>query len=187
MTLLRDPVDRVISLFYYLQKLGSPLLDHLSIEDFLTSNIHYIPRLFFNCQTLDLAAEHPGIDKPCLIWGKVKADINQQSPPDLEKAKEHIDKYFSVVGITEMFNESVYLMKKQFGWSDISYTKKNINKHPDNTQLPEHVLDFIREKNKIDIQLYEWAKKRFEAKIQQLDEKDTRELQEFITKQNMEE
>lgn len=183
-TLLRDPVDRVISLFYYLRKLGRPYLDHLSIEDFLTSDIHYIPRLFFNSQTMDLAAEQPGIDKPCLIIGRIKDTTPQKNPPDLEKAKEQVEKHFSVVGITEMFNESIFLMKKQFGWTDISYTRKNINEHPNKDQLPEHVLELIQEKNQLDIELYQWAKKRLEEQILQLNAKSKKELNQFNLKQN---
>lgn len=187
-TLLRDPVERVISFYYFLKTVGhvhQSKLINMSLEEFfLSKEIPYIPSLFYNSQTADLSADFPFLDKGGMIIHFPNTPYPPQQPPSLEKAKEHMEKYFSVVGITEMFDETLFMLKKAFSWRDISYTKQNVGiNRPTQTQIPNHVIDLIMEKNQLDIQLYQWAKKRFEAKIQQLDEKDTQELKEFITKE----
>ncbi|MEK1833449.1 hypothetical protein AAAC51_44670 [Priestia megaterium] len=45
------------------------------------------------------------------------------SEASVERAKEKL-KDFKVVGITEMFNESLTLLAKEFGWSSVEYKKK---------------------------------------------------------------
>jgi len=81
------------------------------------------------------------------------------------KAKENLQ-YFSVVGLTERFEESLALMKLRFGWKLESYSSFNVTRtRPKKRDLPQSTLDLIAERNRFDIELYECAAKRFQEAI----------------------
>jgi len=83
----------------------------------------------------------------------------------LAKAKENL-RYFSVVGLTERFEESLALMKLRFGWKIESYSSFNLTRtRPKKRDLPQSTLDLIAERNRFDIELYECAAKLFEEAI----------------------
>lgn len=168
MTMLRDPIERVISLYYFWRKIpGHPIYEQImkmSLEDFVTSeefDIH-----ISNFQTYAFTDEFPA---------------NNNS---LEKAKKIIERHFSVVGITEMFNESVFLMKKEYGWQDLFYKRENVTQRP-NDPISKKVLNIIKEKNKFDIELYNWAKQNLVKTIIHLNEIEKMELMNFIHNQDV--
>jgi len=157
LTMLRDPIERMLSL--YCRHGGA---QGLSLKEFITkTDFEFATK---NTQTRYASAE---------------------APPNLEIAKENLEKHFAVVGITEMFVESIFLMKKELGWVDIDYTKKNISQ--DRLSLDEisqEVIEFIRENNELDNELYNYAKSRLESKIQNLSLESKEELDEFRTRCN---
>ncbi|MEH7385242.1 sulfotransferase family 2 domain-containing protein [Bacillus sp. JJ1521] len=149
-TMLRDPVDRVISHYYYFLGKGH-FKKETSFEEFITT-----PK-FFNFQTLYLSGG---------------------TAPDLDVAKANLNTYFPIVGITELFEESTFLMKKEFGWNDIVYTKKNVTAvRPEKKQISKEITELIIQHNKLDIELYQYARKLLENKIQNLDSVSYQELQ----------
>ncbi|SDN60223.1 Sulfotransferase family protein [Paenibacillus sp. yr247] len=153
MTMLREPIDRVISHYYYFLGKNHFKTD-TSFEEFITK-----PK-FFNFQTRYLSG------------GNI---------PDLQLAKENIHNHFSIVGITEMFDESLFLMKKQFGWEHINYAKKNVTaSRPAKEQISKVFIDLIVKHNEIDIELYHYAKNLLELKIQALDHPSKQELHDYI-------
>jgi hypothetical protein len=149
-TILRDPVDRVMSAFYFMRTYKlHPLYwkfrrESWTLEDFVRRS----PRQ--NAQTKTIAGAD--YDKPCT------AEI-------LVKAKENLQ-YFSVVGLTERFEESLALMKLRFGWKLESYSSFNITRtRPKKRDLPQSTLDLIAERNRFDIELYECAAQIFDKAI----------------------
>jgi Sulfotransferase family len=141
-TVIRDAVERVISAYYFnywrLRREG------WTLEDFVRRS----PRE--NVQTKIIAGAD--YDAPCT------AEI-------LLKAKENLQ-YFSVVGLTERFEESLALMKLRFGWKLESYSNFNVTRtRPKKRDLPQSTLDLIAERNRFDIELYECAAQIFEEAI----------------------
>ena len=152
-TLLRDPIDRVISHYYYLLA-KNHFKTNTSFEDFIQMDLNR------NVQTQ-------------YISGNTK--------PDLQKAKEHLDTYFSIVGITERFNESLFLMMKQFGWQQVNYSKRNVtSRRPFKDQLAPDLIDLIKKNNELDIELYKYAAQMLDKKIEMLDLQSKKELNNFI-------
>lgn len=82
----------------------------------------------------------------------------------LETAKRNIEGHFTVVGITERFDESLVLMQQAFGWSKIHYVKANVapGRRPDPS--PE-ALRLLGEHNRLDNELFRWVGERFDAAI----------------------
>jgi len=150
-TVLREPVDRVVSAFYFMRNYKlHPLYwkfrwENWSLEDFVRRS----PRDNVQCKIV-AGAEY---EEPCT------AEI-------CERAKENLVRYFSVVGLSERFEESLALMKLRFGWKLRRYSSFNVTRtRPKKEDLPRSALDLIMEKNSFDVSLYELAAKVFQTAI----------------------
>lgn len=151
-TVLREPVDRVISAFYFMRNYKlHPLYwkfrrENWTLEDFVRRS----PRENVQCKII-AGAEY---EAPCT------AEIAQ-------RAKDNLLRYFSVVGLSERFEESLALMKLRFGWKLNSYASFNVTRsRPKKRDLPTTTLDLIVKKNSHDIALYESAQKIFEEAVE---------------------
>jgi Sulfotransferase family len=163
-TLLRDPVNRVISAYYYIKSSPNNKLytkaNRLSFEEFILSKDDNIRLPLWNHQTRFLSGKHH---------------------PDLEQAKRNLSKHYAVVGITEMYPHSVFLMKRALGWSDIDYTKQNVTKRrPHKQQVPEELIRIIKQNNALDIQLYHFAKRLLIRRINNLPPTAKRQLAQYV-------
>lgn len=177
-TLLRNPVDRVISEYYYL--LSRPDYSSLhneltsknvkSLEDYVRIGMWYA----WNYQTSSLRGIGEGSPPP---YGPLPL-----STEDLEIAKANLREHFMVVGLTERFDESLVLLKRALGWriKDILYLKENVGKkRPPKRETTQEAVKLIEEHNELDIQLYEFARQMFEERISQQGSSFRRELQIF--------
>lgn len=150
-TILRDPVDRTLSAYYFMRNYKlHPLYwrfrrEKWTLEDFVRRS----PR--DNVQSKILAgAEYR---EPCT------AEI-------FARAKENLLQYFSVVGLSERFEESLALMKLRFGWKLQRYSRFNVTRtRPGKADIPQATLDLIEEKESFDIALYESAANVFQTAV----------------------
>ncbi len=152
-TVLRDPVDRVLSAFFFMRNYKlHPLYwkfrrENWTLEDFVDRSLRT------NIQTKILAgAEY---ELPC-------------TPHIFDQAIQNIERHFTVVGLSERFEESLALMKLRYGWKLQSYSSFNVTRsRPRKRDLPQATLDLIAEKNSFDVALYTYASKNFEEAIRQ--------------------
>lgn len=160
-TMLRDPVDRVISLYYFLQNYpGYERVKKMTLEEYVLKEAEA-----YNFQTVMVS----GIP--------IK--------PDLEKAKENL-KTFTVVGLTEFFNESLFLLKKAYGWNDIHYKKHNITKKRlKKEELPSTVINLIKKYNELDLELYDFSKQLMAKQLQTLTPDERKQLEQFKKEQDL--
>jgi len=159
-TLLRDPVDRIISEYYFIRSIpwhNSHLkVSKMSLEEYQESPMNQ------NLQT------------HYILGGKFGSPLSEE---DFEQAKKNLETYFSVVGITDMFDESLFLLMKQFQWANTLYTKANVTKkRPAKHEISQETIEKIKENNRTDIKLYEFAKQRLTDRISSLD---------FLTKKHL--
>jgi len=86
---------------------------------------------------------------------------------DLERAKRNLDK-FSVIGLTERMDETLWLMKKALSWEYFPYYENaNVTaRRPKLSEIPKHTLRLIEKHNELDCELYEYGKKKFDERMQ---------------------
>ena len=66
--------------------------------------------------------------------------------------------HFSVVGLTDRFDETLALAKTLFGWKIENYGSFNVTKgRPRKDEVPSEIRDVIAERYQYDMQLYEYA------------------------------
>lgn len=136
-TLLRDPVERVVSLYHYLQLEG-----RMSLEEFAASPPF---READNDQVRRIAGADP--------------DVGGCTAAMLEAAKENLLRHFAVVGVTERFDETLILLNRRLGWTkDVASYPRNVNpaRRPTDS-LPQSTLDAIRARNALDAELHRFA------------------------------
>jgi len=171
-TLLREPVERVISFYYFIRRNPhhyhyDPITsEDLSLKEFLELRQN---NMMDNGQTRMLAGakqyEHP---------------VGECTRELLEAAKQNLRERFSVVGLMERFDETLLLLRQAYGWRNVFYVQQNVTSgRPLREDLPRDALDVVAEYNQLDIELYEYSAALFEEQVQQQGPRFARQVQVF--------
>ena len=142
-TVLRDPVERFISSYFYKRyktgKIDKDFKEYLKSENCLRGGFHYVKSL----SNLDSTEDY-------------------NSAKAIAKAKENLDK-FKIVGLLEYKEEFLNQFEDQFGRR---LKIKVLNKSPKSEAyrksiITEEIKEKIREICKPDIEIYQYALKNF--------------------------
>ncbi len=153
LTLLRHPVARLVSVYYYARR--RPEWDahraiherQLTLEQFVDSDA---AAEFNDGQTRFLA----GSDEPVT------------TREALAKAVRNLEREVAVVGITERFDESLLVCRRQFGWDAIHYVRQNVNRRrPALAGVPPRVVALIERRNALDLELYAVGQRALDAAV----------------------
>jgi hypothetical protein len=147
-TLLREPVSRVLSLYRYIAASPQHHLHDRVVKqrliDFVSGDTDADE--VENGQTRQIAG----------VPGRIL------DSPSLALAKKHLAENFGVVGLVERFDESLILLKRRLGWRMPLYVRKNVTEGappPDPTD--EEAIEIVRERNTLDAELYSYARELF--------------------------
>ncbi len=165
-TFLRDPIERTISYYSYVsQRLPDDpyydaVVNKMSLEDYLVSGL-----FADNGQTRRLAGLVA--DEPC-------------TTATLDIAINNIRECFSLVGVTEYYDETLMIWKRIFGWSMPLYTKQNVTKKRLRREdVPSSVIKELEDINIIDLELYKHVKDRIEFEIRNQGDKFSGQVKRF--------
>jgi hypothetical protein len=157
-TLLRDPVDRIVSEYFWLRRNPKhpdyDLAIRLPLAEFATQTKD--PDLD-NGQTRLLSSLGPDGSRPCGEEHLHEAQGNLRSP------------LFSVVGVTERFDETLVLIQSALGWTTPRYVATNVTfRRPVLDALDPETLAAIEERNHFDRALYTLAQTLLDEQIDRL-------------------
>lgn len=166
-TILRNPVERVMSLYKYIRRQEHhPLysrVKEMSLQEFAAWDIPGLPGENKNRYVFDLGTRFD-ICRP--------RDIKFATPVTTDRlavAQERLES-FAFIGLTERFNDSVLLLSYLFHWEPIlCFANSNVAATPTSQDdLPSEVLETIIENNREDIILYERAREIFDQQWHQM-------------------
>ena len=151
-TFLRDPIERIISYYYYVRRQPNHRLykfnlfhDEMSLYEFVTE-----------------------INQGDINNGQIRciSGIQDKEEVMLEKAIENIEKHFSFVGTIEKFDESLIILQKMYDWSTPYYKIQNKTANrPNLDEFDIKTIDAIKHFNSGDIALYKEMNKWLESKL----------------------
>ena len=152
-TFLRNPVERLISDYYY-------------NKTFKGGHNH----LYASRMTLEeyiLCDEIINVDngQTRFVSGDFTTPYGKCSDVMLQQAIDNIEDRFAFVGLTERFDETLVLCRHYLGWKNLYYEQMNVTKNKEKKK-DERIAALIAERNQIDIQLYKYAHDNFEKKLQ---------------------
>lgn len=154
-TLLRDPLRRLISFYFYaLKHRGNYLHAYLKqrrmgLEQFLVSDVcldldNYQVRAISGAQ-----------------FASVREPVTQQH---CDSAKRRLERDFAAFGLTEQFDRSIDLFNRTFGWELPVAGQHNVGGYAADLTLSDACLHQVREKNRFDLALYAFAADLFESR-----------------------
>ena len=149
--IIRDPINRVLSTYYYVlsQKNNPQNLstsnNQMTIYDYVQSGVN---PFLINGQTQLISGKTGNIDNPII-----------KSEELFSLAKENIANDFLFLGITEMFDETILILKNMLGWHMPYYSIANrTKKKPNYDAVNPTIISFIKEHNQLDLKLYNITK-----------------------------
>ncbi len=160
-TVLRDPIERVVSHYYHVRRDANHcyhdflISNEMDLKAYVESGIH---RGMSDFQTRVLA----GGKWHNAPYGKCPEEA-------LEAAKENFRKHFAVVGLMERFDETLFFLRRAFGWRDIFYVPRNVSRRrPSKHELAPETLEAIVNVNRVDVKLYAHVKEQFDQNVRRL-------------------
>ena len=201
MTFLREPISRTISHYEYLirqETFGKfdyanyelTLAKKMSLREFVSNNQLHIALDLTDLQTKFLGGAvgskvpiteekaEPSLEE---YIQKVSKEMNLEPFPveeyrfankeNLEKAKRGLEQA-AFFGITERFQDSLFLMSFTFGWPPVlDSLRLNHKPKTEHTQEPEgETLELIKSKVSLDLELYQFGQTLFEQHFHEMTE-----------------
>lgn len=153
-TILREPVERVISEYYfalhYRLHPQHQRMQSLSLEDYASTTPHHN----LQCKLLaGLAAPRDFLAGDC-------------TDEHLAAAKSNLATHFTLAGLTERFDETLALLKVLLGWKLTQYTSFNVTPiRPRKDSIPESTQRLIADRNRFDVAIYNHVLPLFESAL----------------------
>jgi len=155
LTMLRDPVERIISLYHYIRSMPNHghhkriVGENMSMSDFVESEMSStLGKLYIQ-----------------FISGIRTLSYWEYSEEALNATKLRLQEFFPIVGILEKLDESLLLMKRAYGWKTPYYVKENTTKNKPEVTHTDKDMEIIRKVSRMDRELYAHVDNMLEATI----------------------
>jgi len=144
-TVLREPVDRIISHYYYAKRTPRHYLyskihqSGMGLEEYATSGLSDELRNWYTTHFSGLSLD----------------DVERRPEESIAKALEVILKRYDIVGFLDNFSLFLEMLRSQAKLRDVYKERVNVTQGREKlSHIEESVMNKIREVNKIDIVLY---------------------------------
>ncbi len=157
LTMLRDPIDRTLSVYDFLRQEGRIAADQ-PLEAFLDKPT--IRRVWWidNAQVRYLAGEQGNI---------IDAPVGECPPTLLDTAKRRLEHDIAWFGLLERFDESLFLLCRTLGWPHAVAVRSNVTKARSSTRstVAPELLERIAAMNALDLELDTFARDLFQQRL----------------------
>ena len=147
-TMLRKPVDRVVSLYKFIQSFKGHrwhnMARKMSLEEFVTQS--------------SMADARNGMTR----WLSGRQDVGRKrsagpvTESDFDLAKLHLWR-MPIVGFVETFDKSLAEFVHMLGWSNTDHEKQMVGKYK---PVSRKARQAIQDVNEFDVRLYGWAREK---------------------------
>lgn len=174
-TILREPVQRTISTYYYAATDPSHgahrivVSEKMSLSRFMERGVQLLAN---NGQTRLLSGWGfgKGLGAPDVPYGSCPHEM-------LEDAKRNLVEHFVLFGVVDFFDEFLAMAKVLLGWQKTPfYVRRNASRKslwP--YRISKNDIEIAESYNSLDIELYRWAKKEFYSRIKAMESDIKRE------------
>ncbi len=177
-TMLRDPVERIISNYYfYRQQARIAIENETELTRDIALTLEYDLYTYLT-RPITTPPVHNRQARYLFDEGVTLSEKFTQTPSNdiLDTIKYRLAQECTFLGISERFDDSVALFYYTMEWRPHRLThnrQNNVTQDKPNTDdIDPKVIDLIRERNQLDIELYQFAQelfsKRYTAMMQQL-------------------
>jgi hypothetical protein len=160
-TFLRDPRMTFVSRAFFLAQAR----DIQSLEHFTDRCEEQ------NLLCHDLARFHTHFGEQTITLFPNLLEPKPTAEQALVKARANILRYYSFVGIAELFNESLFLLSRHLGYHEITLWERQCatRGRPELADIPHALLKKIEKRVEADMELYEFCKKRLLEQLSTVD------------------
>lgn len=148
-TMLRNPVKRIVSLFYDVKHWRNDTeVASMRLGEYIEG-------------------DHPSYVRNDQVR-RLAGDAEARSEEDLlTSAKSNLNRHITAFGLTERYDESLIVLRRLLGWSRYPlYIRGKTNNHrPRLSSIDSGILKAIRHQNQLDMSLYEFARDLFEEHL----------------------
>ena len=152
-TFLRNPIERVISAYFYNKENESSDVfeqinsKNLSLYDYLLNNIEP--------WSMNAMTKH--------LYGCNEQQFKENCTENMfNEAINNLNSHFLFTGIVEEFNKSLIILKEKLNWTNPYYKSLNITKNKiSKSEIDSNVIKLITELNFFDMKLYNFAQENF--------------------------
>ena len=156
-TLLRNPVERIVSLYYYIRSSGNHYLhketEGMRLYDFVTSKISMT---MDNGMVRQLCQDEDFMKTP---YADMKLPFGSLNYNHLNEAKLNLELYFPIVGTVEQLPDYMSLLCRTMGWEVATLPIENKVPHPPMTEIDAKTLTAIEDIVQLDMELYKFTER----------------------------
>ena len=174
-TMLRDPIERFLSHFAQTQRATDlpestrKHVEHMSIDDFI-DDTKLLTRLGFLDRQTRMIATKFNFDDPSELPQLIRASYMPEASRIETQFAVRLLETFAFFGLSERFQDSLYLLAYTFGWQPIGdFQKLNVAPlKPHRRDISPDTLNRIAAKNALDMELYKYAQQLFETRVSRM-------------------
>lgn len=161
-TMLRDPIDRVVSHYHFVMANPDHYLHSVLAGGRYTLHDYAVTRVSHE------------LDNDQVRWlcarDHFDVPVGEVSREMVEEAKWNLANAFGVIGLVERFGDSLRCLRSAFGWEEVHPPeRRNANRHrPTLDRVAPDTIAAIREINRYDCELYDYARVLFEEQVVRL-------------------
>jgi len=177
-TVLREPINRLISFYWHIYNVKENeyhyFARNMSFKEFIKNindleTCHKVHCYFNNGQARQICCTNNIEDNNFIKNPELLSDI----------FIKRLLNNFSLAGLTENFDATLLIIANIFNWKEIPCYNIIKGKKPANWTISDEEIELIKEYNKYDIQLYEFAQKNFYELLKKQSQSFKEELKKY--------